>query len=480
MSFGTPKRVQPVLLAVLLFIAPTFAHADLVDTAQKEIAAKNALAKDLIKLGKSISVKEARYPESKGGGGKDFDANTGNPFTSNTTYHSYVWDYCLQWAGNKNCEKWLDPYISEHGFQSAGEDKSPLEDTVASLWKQMKKDGDQGEGGKYGIWDIQKQGGGSLLDDQGKLDRRQITRWELQQPVKKVVEDIGADTAQRQISLSFNEDAPKNTMPNMEALRLMAGRYTRMFRNRMVANLGELRANDKGIEFTLGEDVPDCSVYLDALKANQEKTRTQDRIEPQAELDPETLGLTVEQRYQMCMQVRNASVYMVNAKMDAGKLTQGSPEDEQVDKWRSRVNIATIDFGGIDPNSVPKPSSVQLTEDEVKQKIGDWEDGGLMMKEQKVSNAEQIAAYNRELQKASVAMKEAAARSPFIPDASEQILKNQIAVGSTSLVELNGLTKEMKSELKGTDMPRVSGGQQGNPDRDLEQAPSQITLTAAK
>jgi hypothetical protein len=456
-------------------------RADLVDGEAQEIAAKKLLGQDLLKLGKSVTVKEARYPDSKAGGGKDFNANDGNPFTANTTYHSYVWDYCMQWAGQKNCQKWLDPYVSEHGLEAGGDEKSPLEGLIAGLWNQKKKPGDTGAGGQYGIWNVEKRGGGSVLDEQGKLDRKNLTKFELQKDVRKQVEDIGDEAAKQQASITVDEEASKNTMPNMEGLRLMAGRYTRQMRNRLAANLGELRAFDKGIEFTLGEGAPDCDSYLEVLKRAQEKTKTQDRIEGQAELDPETITAGLQERYNRCVQLRNASVEMVNPQVqNDGAITPGGLNDEQVDKWRSRVNIATIDYAGIDPESIPKPGDVQLTEEEKKSRIGLYDDGGANMKEQLISNAKQIQGYNNELEKASAAMKEAVARTGFIPDASSQITQHKIAVGTTSLVELNGLTKEMKHELKGTRSPASEPTSAPNPDRNLELAPSQVTLSAVK
>lgn len=469
-------------LSLCLLHSFAFSITEEQDAAMKEVKAKNKLAEKLMKLSKEVSVKEARYPESSNGGGQDFDRNTGNPFKSNTTYHSYVWDYCMQWQGYNNCQKWLDPYVSIHGIEG-GSDQSPLEGAIAKFWQGMKKPGDSGAGGSYAIWDIKSKGQGSVLDDQGRLDREKLTKFSLKKEVTKQVEEIGYDTAQKQINVTYNEDAAKNEMPNMESLRLMAGRWTRMFRNRMVANIGELRAADKGIEFALGEDSPDCSAYLGWMKSEQEETKTEDRLQPQAQLDFETRTKDLKQRYEMCMKVRNASVAMVNAKVEGDKVISGGKDSEQIDKWRSRVNIATIDYGGIDPNNVPKPGDAELTEEEVKQKIGDWEEGGKAMREVKISNADQIDQYNRQLKEAAQGMKEVSARSPFFADASDQILENRIQKGSKSLVEVNGLTKEMKLELKDTPMPRVgksdAGAQKSNPDKELEQTPSQLTFTSA-
>lgn len=480
---GQHSKSTLVLTAVVFCVLATTSYAITdEDAALREIKAKNLLAEKLMKVSKDVSVNEARYKDGQGGGAQEFDRNTGNPFKSNTTYHSYVWDYCMQWQGYNNCQKWLDPYVSIHGIEG-GADQSPLEGAVGKFWQQMKKPGDTGAGGSYGIWDVKSKGQGSVLDEQGKLDRSQLTKFVLKKDVAKSVEQIGYDTATKAVGNAFDENAQKNDMPNMESLRLMAGRYTRMYRNRMVANVGELRAADKGIEFSLGEDSPDCSSYLQWMKTDKEETKTEDRLQPQAQLDFETRTNDLKKRYEMCMKVRNAPINMVNAKMVGDKVSSGGKDSEQIDKWRSRAAVATVDYGGIDPNDIPKPSDAELTEDEVKSKIGEWKDGGMEMTVRKETNGKQFDEYNKQLQEAAQGMKEVSARSPFFADASDQILENQIQKGSKSLVEVNGLTKEMKLELQGTKMPHIEkkgeAPSQPNPDKNLEQTPSQLTFTSS-
>src|SRR5205823_14965960 len=113
--------------------------------------------------------------------------------------------------------------------------------------------------------------------------------FELQQDVRKKVETVGEQTAVRQISLTYddNTDKGENTMPNMEGLRLMAERWTKMYRNRMVSNIGEIRAMGRGIEFALGEDKATCDQYVAAMQREQEETRTEERLQPQPVLDVE-------------------------------------------------------------------------------------------------------------------------------------------------------------------------------------------------
>lgn len=462
--------------ALVALLVPTKrAHAG----SQEERRARELLANKLLKLSQSLDMKEAAFPESKGGG-KDFNSNDGNSFTSNTTYHSYVWDYCMQWIGGRYCRKWLDPYVSAHGFTG---DQSPLEGLVGQEWKRLKTDDDKaaGQGGQYAIWNVERKDGGPLLDVDGKLDRNGLTKWELAQDVKKKVENVGEQTAVRQISLTYDDSTGKgdNTMPNMESLRLMGERWTKMYRNRMVANLGELRAMDRGIEFALGEDKPTCRAYVEALKTEMEETKTEERIQAQAALDPETKAKQLQQRYDDCVKVRQADVQLVNPRVQDNKVQEGNPEEEQIDKWRSRLAIAAVDSVGINLNTLPKPGYADLSKDEQSSDLVEYGSGGLSAQRVRKTNAEQLQGYNDNLERAAVGMQEVSARSGgYIVDNSEQIKSFKIEKGTMNAVQINGLTPEMKGELRDTGFPRTAPQPtQDDPAVNLESKPSELVVT---
>lgn len=453
------------LIALALLFSTTLAFSD-EDPKERDAKARQKLAEKLSNLSKSYAMKEARF---QNGSEEDVDRNSGNTSKSNSTYHSFTWDYCLKTYGGGNCEKWLDPYVSKHGIEADNEGQSNLENKIGQLWSGMKKDGDSGQGGSYGIWNVQSRGGGSVLDAEGRLDRTVLTKFELKKQVVQESEQIGYDTASKAIATTYDEDAPKNTMPNMESLRLMAGRFTRMFRNRMVTNVGEIRAGERGIEFTLAEDISTCEDYLKALQQIPDEI-DQERIKYQARLDPETFQSDVKRRYQLCVQARNKSVYK-------------GDERVQIDKTRSQLNVAAIDYGGIDVRKLPRPENIPITEQDTTTEVGRWNDGGTEMEIIRENNAATMRQYNEQVRSAAQAMREVAARSENIPDASEEIMKHQLEIGKTSLVELNGLTKEMKSELRDTKAPSVQPQQNAtnpNPDRNFEDAPSQLTVTAAR
>jgi hypothetical protein len=450
-----------------------------------EQRARENLAQKLLNLSQSLDMREASYPDSKGGG-KDFNTNDGNAFTSNTTYHSYVWDRCLRWVGGRNCARWLDPYVSPHGAEA---DRSPLEGAVYDEWNKRKQDNDpgapppqpQGNSTQYVIWDIKRDPSkGDLIKLDGRLNREAITEWKLQDGVKQRVEQIGTDTAQRQINLTYDENSgtESNTMPNMESLRMMAGRWAKMFRNRLVANLGELRAADIPSEIGLGEDYPDCNSYAQALE--NEFDQLDEKRRPQAPLDEETRFKGLQQRIANCQKLRNAPVYAVNPEVsqNGDTVQEGDKNLETVDKWRARVNIALVDSVGRDPESLPRPGNAPLERYEYDNDIPDWDEGGRNRVVRKATNAEQLASYNKNLQDAAVGMKEISMRTG-IRDNSQEVLKYQIAATTRNLVELNGITREMRGELESTNFYQTASGAidvAKRPEKQLEETTSQLTI----
>ncbi len=139
-----------------------------------------------------------------------------------------------------------------------------------------------------------------------------------------------------------------------------------------------------------------------------------------------------------------------------------------------------IDKTGIDPNSIPKPANVQITKPEYTIEMNDYESGGLNSKKIAMTNEEQLKSYNRQLASAAVGMKEVASRTPWIRDDSKRVKDFAIDPGTTSMVQINGLTKEMQGYLSGTAFSQSSSSGDptpNNPAQKLEEKPSELTVT---
>lgn len=446
------------------------------NSAELEREARDKLAKKLLKLSQMVDMKEATFKESGQGPG-NFNPNDANSYSSRTTYHSYVWSYCMHWIGGQYCQKWLDPYIAGHGL---GGDKSDLEGAMGGMWQEMKGKDEYGK--KYGIWSVERPGGGSNLDADGKFEKRGVTDWRLLPKAQQEAANVGDSTAVRQIQLTYDDNAGKgsNLMPNMESLRLMGSRWTKMFRNRMVANIGELRAIDEPVEVALGADKAECEDYVREVKQNPEVTRLQERIQAQPVLQPTTQSMSLDARAEACRALRKASAYMVNPQYTGKGVEQGDPDGEVIDKWRSRLNLMAIDYAGADVQKFPKPKYARLKREDLSVVMKEYEVGGRQYRYQVTSPLRQLQSYNNNLDVAAIGMKGAAARSPWIKDNGEEITKFKIAPGGMSAVRINHLTPEMRKELERTGYPGTNENKNDDPTLNLERSPAELSQRAKR
>jgi len=465
------------VLALLLLASPVLAN-DVADGRSLEQKAQEALAQKLLKLGQSVGMKERSYPESAASGAKDYDADSGNSFGSDITEHSYVHSVCTNWVGPFLCDSWVPPYISLHGFQK---DASALETRAAQEWQRYK---DVDQGNQFAIWNIEREGGnrGTNKDAEGKLDLEGVTSWRIRNDVKKNIENVGTQAAVREMVITYDENSGKgdNTMPNMESLRLMASRLTKQMRNRFLTKLGQYRASQKPIEFSLSEEMPDCEAYVAAMKTNlREETGIEERLKIQGRLDPETAPQDLQERYKMCVQMRKASAYMVNPEVRGDKVQESSKESENIMGWANRMNLYLIDNVGANPNKVARPSRAKLLREDITSEVSEHNAGGLSLKNRRrLTNAQVLQQYANQLESAAVGMEEVAMRSPNIVDNSNAIRKYKIKPGQMNAVKLNSLTGEMRRELASTSFKKSAiMKREKNPENNMEDKPSELTVT---
>jgi hypothetical protein len=153
---------------------------------------------------------------------------------------------------------------------------------------------------------------------------------------------------------------------------------------------------------------------------------------------------------QLCKQMMSASVSDINPAVKDGQVVSGDASDEQVDEWRARVNIAVLDNLGVDPNSIPKPSDATLTEREISSEMISYSKDGTKEEIVYETPKAQIEAYNEMLETAAKQQAEISKSTiGHLPNLGQNIRKNKITPGQVSAVEINGLTKQMKNDLKG-------------------------------
>ena len=322
---------------------------------------------------------------------------------------------------------------------------------------------------------VERKDGGGILDADGKIEREGIRRWELNANAKAEIDRIGVATAERTIDTTYDDGTNRRTtLPNMEGLRLMAQRWTKMMRNRAVAVSGDLRAMNKGVEIGLSVEFPECEDYPRAMAAEPEETYVQQRRNPQELLSVEAMGVDVRERIARCKQLRAMSVYAVNPQIGAnGNAESGDADSENLEKWRMRAQVAVIDSVGMDPNSLPKPPDNEISEDEQKVTYKDFVDGGRSYSLARRNNAESLETYNKQLDSAADGWTQVSARTN-LTDVSDKIRSFKIAPKSVDAVTLNGPTREMRSELSDTGFPfREPAGE-------LEDKPVDLTVRSAR
>jgi len=479
--WGTYPAVRAFYLGIALTVLFTHSSVWGRDASSDDVA--NArLAYKLKQLSKSLDLREGRYEDSAGDEPKNFNRNDGNTYLSNTTYHSYVWDYCQQWVGNQRCNEWIPAFVSKHGQNS---DRSPLEAVVWDDFQQNKGQLQQnGNNSQYAIWDITTRGG-SPLDRFGRIDDTNITNWKIKPQLEQKIEQLGERTAQRNIDATMDPNvqakagsAGGEELTSMESLRFMAERWTKMYRNRLLANLGEERVARKPIEFALGENRPTCDSYLDALRQQQQATTGGRRLTAQGQLEMETRTKQLEQRYNLCVQMRQQAGSQVNPQVVGNGIQAGSPDTERGAEWRNRVNLAVVDSAGTNPNDVPHPSDVQIAKSEYTTNLKQYEAGGLNYKTVGKTNLDQLNGYNSVLTTAAEGVKAAAARNPFMADYSTDVVNRQIQPGTRGLVDINGMTDSMKENLAATGLPRTAPADvKKDPAKNLESTPGELVVT---
>jgi len=404
----------------------------------------------------NLRVAQTRSASNKG---QDVNKNDGNPFGSTTTYHSYTWDVCEEWLDAETCKKWLDPYVSQHGF---GDEKSVLEGKIAEIYAGKKNNKSENQ---WAIWNVQAKSGQSIKDEQGRLNRKGLSKFELTDDVKKELDKVGKDAAGDLMVQAVDKDEPKETMPNLDSLRAMAGSLTMAYRNNLVGLLGGLRRNAAGIEIPGGANLTDCNVIM----SQQNSEETDEKLRDQGPLEEMTRNMDLDQRVQLCRQMMSESVRTVNPQVKDGQITGGDPNSEQIDQWRIRANIELVDNLKKDPSSIVKPADANLTKEEVGSAVVINENGN----EKTVYELpkDQIEEYNQMLKKAAQSYSDfSKATKGHIADESSRILAHQIN-GPINAVKLN-LSEKSRKNLGGEKVSTL-------PTNELEMSPQDLINTAA-
>jgi len=441
MAFGdTTKKTISTTLTSSAIILGVFGLMGTNNEGDEQKLAKSIANKINKVLGNpNARVKQVQTDSKKG----SLNKLDGNSASSYTTYHSSAWSYCEEWMGGEStngvCARWLDPYVSSHGF--ADSDKSALEGAMANFYSQMRENKSEDS---WGVFNIKGNGQDPVahIDDPNRLNLNALTEFSLKPEVQKEIEKLGMGTAMENLVDGIDKNEPVETMPNNEALRALANSYTQAFRNNLVAMLGGQRRMKTGIEIPGAENMVECEAFLNNADELQIKNYNQGNLSLLTPQDQEG----VQKRIALCRQMMEKSAQDVNPVVRDGQIVSGDAAGENVDEAKTRLNLLAVDDITADIGSAPKPESLNLGQEQLASKMYINRDGN----EEVVYETpeEQIKGYNEMLKKSASAQ---AAISQMtighIPDTSSNIMQNQIQ-GSVSAMEMNDLTWAQKKRLE--------------------------------
>jgi hypothetical protein len=240
----------------------------------------------------------------------------------------------------------------------------------------------------------------------------------------------------------------------------------------MLANIGEIRAMQPGIEVAQGEDIADCSQYLNELRRNQDKSRIEQRIDPQNLLEIETRTKQIEQRMKLCEQSKKINAYAVNVKAQGDEAKPTGKANEWIDAALSRANLIALDRVGASPNEMEMDERIEVKEEDLKGDVTVWDKEGGNPKKIKMSNAEQLNRYNRQLASAETGLNRVIQGSNTRRGSPNILKRFGIARGSINAVKLNDMTPDMSEQMKKGGFSGPSGD--NHPGDRLEMAPDQL------
>ncbi|MFM8269307.1 MAG: hypothetical protein ACKN9V_03885 [Pseudomonadota bacterium] len=418
-----------------------------------------ALADKINKIMDNPNLRVAQT-QSATGKGQAVNKNDGNPFGSTTTYHSYTWDVCEEWLDAETCKKWLDPYVSQHGF---GDEKSVLEGKVSSLYAGMR---DKKSENDWAIWNVQAKAGQSVKDEQGRLNRKGLAKFALKDEVKEELTKVGEDAARELMVQAVDKDEPKETMPNMESLRAMAGSLTMAYRNNLVGILGGLWRNKPGVEIPGGVNLTDCNV----ITSNQNSEETDEKLRDQGPLNETTRNVDLEKRVQLCQQLMAQSVRTVNPQVDGEQISSGDPNKEPIDEALARLGIAVVDDLTKNVSNLPKPADLNLTQEQLASAVSISENG--TEKTVYEMPKDQIEAYNEMLKNAADSWKQMSNQTKGHIASNENLILSHQVKGPISAVKIN-LAKKAQRNLAGENVSTL-------PTNDFEMTPQELIDRASQ
>lgn len=445
-------------------------------------AAEEKAKKDLVDLveraNKNPENAVATSPEENKNGSFNQDDQISSQST--ITFHINNDAICMKSRGNgkpdgANCDQWFDKDVSKHGEDG---DSSLLERAVYQLWQGAK---DKVSEQAYRIWNVAVRAGESLLNAvDGRLNIGALTKYELNEEATQKARELGYNSAEKAVKESVGDKLLKDgdiIAPPPEMLRTLAANTSRAIVNDAINKKAAIAAAKNGVEVIVNSE-NDAKKYQNQVNNPNNEAVGEERMMQQAQLDPETVGISLEDRIARAEALRKAPVEMVNPVFEGDKIKPGDPSKERYDEWAYRATVEQMKNTSAMATTTSRPEDFQISERQIASQLvagSDSSDNNEEPKEKLLTVKDQINSYNRQLEGAARKMEMISAQSPSFVNNSGQIRSHKIAEGEMNVLEINELTPFQKRVLKKSGESVLT--QQPSPKIEIPRTASELVVT---
>ncbi len=430
---GTRNHIRLCILAILIGW-PLMSWGG---TDYKKQAEKNA-SKRLFEIARISDLVTADSPNVNPNSVSKTD---GNSYEAATAYHAAMWSRCLRWFGNR-CGNWLAPLMTAH----RGKDSSPVEQVMD---QQYEAAGGQISNNQYHNWEITMKDGGQPLDNQGRLNMKELVNFRLNEQTQNALREVGTKAGNavvNRINRTRETTAEGKRLGYDVGLRYSAYQLHRAYRNNLLARLGEYRlAKAEGPEVDLDLERFNGDEYTRGVQRGRDpRAVAERRLEEQGKLSAQNRGLRLEDRVALGGQMKQVDAYEINPITAGGRgITTGGVNTEPYVETAYRLSLAAVDYTGIDLNQLPRQEGSQIDPNRLVNQLKKYDESGNEIGVNNFTNAQQLQAYNNGLAEVDQSMK----RMEVLTGGRVRAVKaTQYAIqpGTRSAAEISGPTFTMK------------------------------------
>ncbi|MFM8313380.1 MAG: hypothetical protein ACKOA8_03770, partial [Deltaproteobacteria bacterium] len=307
-----------------------------------------------------------------------------------------------------------------------------------------------------------------------------LTKYELNEEATLKARELGFNSAEKAVKESLGSKLMKEgeiIAPPPEMLRTLAANTSRAIVNDAINKKAAIAAAKNGVEVIVNSD-SDAKKYQNQVNNSNNEAMGEERMMQQAQLDPETVGISLEDRIAKAEALRKAPVEIINPVCEGDQIKAGDPSKERYDEWAYRATVEQMKNTSGLATTTSRPEDFQISERQIASQLvagSDSSDDNEEPQEKPLTVKDQINSYNRQLEGAARKMEMISAQSPSFVNNSGQIRSHKIEAGEMNILEINELTPFQKRVLKKSGESALT--QQPSPKIDIPRTASELVVT---